>query len=273
MASLSREIEAFYRRFNEQQRLSDGQGALERLRTQAILARHLPPPPAVAIDVGGAAGAYAFPLARSGYDVHLVDAVELHVEQARAYAKTSGTPLASIARGDARSLKFASGRADAVLLLGPLYHLTEAADRLTALREACRVLRPGGVLAAAAISRFASFIDGLSTGAFRDAAFRDIVANDLISGQHRNPTGHIDYFTTACFHRPDELSTEIAQAGFADIRVLAVEGPVWAGAGFHDAMADPAQRERLLEFLARIEAEPSIQGASAHLIAVGRKPD
>jgi len=43
-----------------------------------------------------------------------------------------------------------------VLMLGPLYHLTEPADRHQALREAHRVLGPGGLLAAAAISRVAS---------------------------------------------------------------------------------------------------------------------
>jgi ubiquinone/menaquinone biosynthesis C-methylase UbiE len=273
MVSITPEIEQFYHQCNEQQRLSDDRGMFERLRTQAILTHHLPPPPAVVIDVGGAAGVYAFPLSEVGYAIHLVDPVALHIEQARAHATHSGISLASSSIGDARNLDFGSSQANAVLLLGPLYHLTEAGDRISALREAFRVLEPGGVIIAAAISRFVSFIEALTTGTFRDRAFQDIIACDLSSGQHRNPTGDITYFTTAYFHRPEELRSEIKQAGFDNIRVLAVEGPCWAGACFRDAMTDPAQREKVLQFVSTIEAEPSILGASAHFIAVARKPD
>src|SRR5579862_8645399 len=81
-----------------------------------------------------------------------------------------------------------SGIADSVLLFGPLYHLVDAADRLQALREARRILKHRGILFAAAISRFASLMAGLSFGTFQDAEFRTIVATDLASGQHRNPT-------------------------------------------------------------------------------------
>ena len=273
MGLLNPEIEEFYRKYDEQRRLSGERGAIEKLRTQAILARHLPPPPAVVIDIGGAAGVHAFPLADGGYDVHLVDPVARHIEQASARAKGSGISLASIVLGDARNLELASSQADAILLLGPLYHLTEVGDRISALCEAFRVLKPGGILIAAGISRFVSFIEAFSTGAFRDAAFRDIIASDLLSGQHRNSTGHTAYFTTAYFHRPEDLAEEVEQAGFSVVRVLAVEGPAWASAGIHDAMTDATQREQLLAFLSTIEAEPSILGASAHFIAVGRKPN
>jgi ubiquinone/menaquinone biosynthesis C-methylase UbiE len=217
-----------------------------------------------------AAGIYAFPLAQQGYQVRLVDPVELHLEQARAQAAKSGVALASITRGDARKLEVPSRRADAVLLLGPLYHLVERADRLQSLREARRILKPEGVLFAAGISRFASLIDGLSRGFFRDAEFRTIIDADLASGQHRNPLKRPDYFTTAYFHEPDELATEVREAGFADVHILAVEGPAWSAADFHDVWNDPPQRQRLMEFLWRIEREPSILGASAHFLALGR---
>ena len=73
----------------ERDRLSEGVGELERLRTQAILARHLPAAAGGDFDVGGAAGVYAFPLAGQGYQVHLIDPVELHLEQARLRASES----------------------------------------------------------------------------------------------------------------------------------------------------------------------------------------
>jgi ubiquinone/menaquinone biosynthesis C-methylase UbiE len=279
MSPIAREVEKYYQKGMESERLSGLLGELERLRTQAILVRNLPPAPSVILDVGGAARVYAVggaarvyasPLAGQGYRVHLIDPVELHLQQARDHSAKSGVALASITRGDARSLDFPSACADAVLLLGPLYHLAEYADRLQALREARRVLAPHGVLFAAAISRFASLIDGLSSGYFRDAEFRKIVAADLASGLHRNPTNNPAYFTTAYFHRPEDLAAELRDAGFSDAQVLAVEGPVWSAAHLQEAWSDPAERKNLMEFLALIEREPSVLGASAHLIAVAR---
>lgn len=271
MSLISKEIEGHYQQVLESERLSEGIGELERVRTQAILARHLPPLPAVIYDVGGAAGVYAFPLAEQGYQVHLIDPVELHLEQAWSRASESGIELASISQGDARRLDVSGQSADAVLFFGPLYHLVEYADRLQALREARRILKPGGILFAAAISRFASLIDGLSRGFFADPAFRTLVESDLDSGQHRNPTNHPAYFTTAYFHRPEELASEARDAGFYDVEVLAVEGPAWSAARFGESWDDAARHEKLLEFLSLIEREPSMLGASAHLIAVAHR--
>jgi SAM-dependent methyltransferase len=269
--SLRPEIESHYRQIKESERLSSGRGELERLRTEAILARRLPPPPATIFDVGGAAGVYAFPLAKQGYEVHLIDPVELHLDQAKAFARSSGIALNSITLGDARRLDIASGGADAVLLFGPLYHLVEQSDRLQALREAHRILRPGGVLFSAAISRFASLIDGLASGFFQDPEFRKIIAADLASGQHRNPTNNPFYFTTTYFHRPEDLADEVRSVGFDDVEILAIEGPAWSTAQFLEAWNDPALRQNLMEFLALIEREPSVKGASAHLMAVAHR--
>ncbi len=267
------EIEGHYLQTREWERLSAGLGELERLRTRAILARYLPPAPATIFDVGGGAGIYAFPLAQQGYQVHLIDPVESHLEQARSHAAASGVTLASITMGDARQLVIPAGIAGALLLLGPLYHLVEHTDRLQALREARRVLKPRAVLFAAAISRFASLMDGLARGFFQDAEFRKIVAADLASGQHRNPTDDPRYFTTAYFHRPEELAAEIRDPGFDDVEVLAVEGPAWSAGRFAEAWDDPIQRQSLMDFLSLIEREPSTMGASTHLIAVARRPN
>jgi len=271
MDLIPKEIDAHYRQVNESERLSNGFGELERVRTLAILARHLTPPPAVVVDVGGAAGVYSFPLAQQGYQVHLIDPVELHLQQARSRAAASGIALASITQGDARQLHLADNSAGAILLLGPLYHLIERADRRQTLLEARRVLRPQGLLFAAAISRFASLIDGLARGFFQDQAFREIVDADLRSGVHRNPTANPDYFTTAYFHRPEELAAEIAEAGFANVRTFGIEGPACSAPRLREAWNDPTQRQKLLEFLTRTEQEPSLQGASAHLLAIAEK--
>jgi ubiquinone/menaquinone biosynthesis C-methylase UbiE len=273
MGLIPKEIEAHYLEGGESERLLNEWGELERLRTQAILVRHLPSAPAVILDVGGGAGAYAFPLARQGYEVHLIDPVELHLEQARSYAKASGVTSASITQGDARQLDFPASSADAVLLLGPLYHLVERSDRLRALLEARRILRPRSALFAVSISRFASLIDGLSRGFFQDADFRKIVEADLTDGLHRNPTNHPAYFTTSYFHRPEEFAAEVAAAGFGDVQILAIEGPAWSTARFREFWNDRVQRQKLLEYLSWIEGESSIQGASAHVMAVALRPN
>jgi SAM-dependent methyltransferase len=147
---LSPEILAYYRRGGEHDRLSAGAGRLEFLRTWDILTRALPAPPATVLDVGGATGAYAAPLARAGYAVTVVDPVPEHV------AAAGALPGVAAVEGDARELPVADGGADAVLLLGPLYHLAARDDRVAAWREAARAARPGALVAGAVISRFAS---------------------------------------------------------------------------------------------------------------------
>src|ERR1044071_4816207 len=159
-----REIVDYYDRFAEESRLQHGPSRLELERTQDILARVLPPPPARVVDVGGAAGVYSAWLAARGYDVRLLDASPRLVAEARRLNATSSHPIAALDVGDARALPYDSSSADAVLVMGPLYHLPTKADRTAALGEALRVLVPGGVVAVAAISRFASAMDGLARG-------------------------------------------------------------------------------------------------------------
>lgn len=263
------EIAAYYAQGLERDRLAHGPGALELARTQRLLERYLPAPPAVVADVGGGPGRYAAWLAELGYRVHLVDPVPLHIEQARARSG-AGVSLASAEVGDARRLSLPDASVDAVLLLGPLYHLLQRADRLDALAEARRVCRRGGVVIAAAISRFASTLDGLRGGYLEDDAFAAVAAQDRRDGQHRNPTGDPAYFTTAYFHRPEELADECSAAGLVHETTLAVEGAGWLLADLDARLADARRRDVLLDAIAALEEEPTLLGVSAHLLAVAR---
>jgi ubiquinone/menaquinone biosynthesis C-methylase UbiE len=261
-----------YEQVSESSRLATRVFQIERARTEELILRHLLPAPATILDIGGGAGAYALWLAARGYAVHLIDPVGKHVEQARAGSmKQAESPLASAEIGDARQLSFPDNSADAVLLLGPLYHLLEREDRFQALREAHRVVRPGGFVWGAAISRFASFFDSLSSGFFADPAFAEILTRDLAEGRHHNPTDNPIYFTDAYFHRPGELSREFLAGGFEVVSVVAIEGPGWLARDFDPLWKDPAQRERLLECVRKVEREPSVLGASAHIMCLGRK--
>jgi len=108
-------------------------------------------------------------------------------------------------------------------------------------------------------------LEGLSSGFFRDVEFRKIVERDLTCGVHGNPTNEPAYFATAYFHRSDELATEVADAGFVDARILAIEGPVWSAALFREAWNDAAQRESLMNFLSLVESTfPAGRQRSSH---------
>ena len=270
MLPIDPEIVAYYDRTAEETRLEAGAGKLELERTRELIGRLAPPPPAVVLDVGGGAGPYALWLADQGYEVHLVDASRRLVEEAGRRSAGSARPIASMSVGDARALQRSDGSTDVVLLLGPLYHLPHPADRARALTEAARVLRPGGILLAAGISRFASALDGLARDLLTDRAFAAIVERDLASGRHLNPSPRPDWFTTAYFHHPDELASEVKSAGLELAGIYGVEGPVWLLADFDRRWSDAAGRESLLQLARVLESESTLLGASAHLIAAGR---
>ena len=233
---------------------------LELLRTRELLQRQLPSPPAVVLDVGGGTGVHAAWLAGRGYGVHLVDLVPGHVRAALEHG------MATAEIGDARRLSQADGSVDAVLLLGPLYHLVDRADRIAALVEARRVLRPSGVLFAAAIGRFMAVLDWAQSGGLTADIAAKLVPV-LTTGVHDPTLG----FTESFFHTAAELQQEVAEAGFADVRVVGVEGPAWTIVDAPDGDAD-AQFDSALRCAQLTETFAEIVDASAHLMALAAAP-
>jgi SAM-dependent methyltransferase len=270
--SLDPAIRAYYETSPEESRLEFGAFRLEELRSRELILRHIPELPAVVFDVGGAAGPYAFWLAERGYEVRLFDAVPRLIEVARQRNEHAERRLAACGVADARALPEPNASAVIVLLLGPLYHLVHEDDRQAALSEAFRVLRPGGVLIAAGISRWASALDGLTRELLRDPEFAPIVERDVHDGHHQNPTNRIDYFTTAYFHRPEDLRREAIDAGFEVEGLYGIEGPGWILSYLEERCNYPERREMVLQVARLLESEPSVIGCSAHLMVVGRKP-
>jgi ubiquinone/menaquinone biosynthesis C-methylase UbiE len=266
-------VSGYYERFGEGARLKTGMGKLEFERTREILLRFLPPAPATVLDVGGGTGPYSFWLAQRGYRVFLVEPSSKLLEEARRLSKRrrKGFPV-GCRQGDARTLDFPDDLAEAVLLFGPSYHLTESKDRHRALGEAFRVLKKNAVIFCAAISRFASAIDGMARRFFEDPTFFKIIKRDLRDGQHRNPTDNLDFFTDAYFHKPADLRNEMEQAGFTSCRVFPVEGLGIFLGDFEAAWNSQKLRTRLLDIIALTENEESIIGISPHLLGVARKP-
>lgn len=270
VTELPREIIQHYRSTDEGARLTEPSGLLEFVRTQEIVRRHLPTGGLRVLDVGGATGTHAAWLAADGHQVTLFDIVPEHVAAARQLADR--TPGMTVALADARRLPVPDGSFDAALLLGPLYHLTDRDDRLAALREAGRAVRPGGWIFVAAISRFASLFDGLARGFLFDPEFQRIVSADLASGQHRNDGDHPHWFTTGYFHHPGELRQECLDAGLSLLDVVGVEGLAGWLPQLTDRWDHPADLDVVLRFTRAVENEPSLLGLSSHLIAITRTP-
>jgi SAM-dependent methyltransferase len=254
------DIERYYEQaYDEAIRLTRSpHGQAEFARTQELLRRLLPGPPATVLDVGGGPGAHARWLTADGYSVHLIDLVPGHARAARGAQVNASV-------GDARRLPAGNGTADAVLMLGPLYHLTQRADRVTALREAARATRPDGMVIAAAISRNAALIDMTQQGRVTAANLAGLLTS-YATGVNDPASG----FTTAYFHRPEELAAEFTEAGLADPQIFGIEGPLWP---LLDAVgAQPADPlfVNALTCARTFETDPAIIGASSHLLAAAR---
>lgn len=252
------DILEYYERGGEDTRLVD---SVELLRTKVLLHRHLPDK-ATVLDVGGGSGVYATWLTEEGHRVRLVDPVPRHVATARAKGIDA-------VEGDARGLAEPDASHDAVLLLGPLYHLLDRADRVRALREAGRVSRD--LVIAAVISRWSPMFEGMLAGLVDVPGFTSMLREDLASGTRRGTQHHPHGFTTCYFHRPEEIVSEVADAGLTLVDLLPVEGMAHWIPDITDRLADPDKRALLLELLERTEREPALLGATAHLLAIARR--
>jgi SAM-dependent methyltransferase len=262
------EMKAYYDQGKERDRLAAPKGALEFARTQEILLRRLPTAPAVVADIGGGPGRYAVWLAELGYEVEHRDVVDLHVEQLRA----SGQPLVHTAAGDARHLDLPDSSVDAVLLLGPMYHLRERADRIRALREARRVVRDRGPIFIAAISRWAARLDGVLQERLYER-FPDFLLDLPESERTGNlppvaPGGFLGYT-----HRPDDLVDEVAESGLQLHDLVGVEGLPLSSDDMAGRVGDPTSWDVVLDGARAIERVPELLGLSPHMIATATRVD
>lgn len=264
---LAPEIDHFYSQvIDESGRLSgSADGRLELLRTQEILRRYLPSPPARILDVGGGPGVHAQWLIADGYHVELIDPVTRHVEQA---AKVCAARL-----GDARRLAAEDASYDVVQVLGPLYHLPNPQDRQAALSEARRVVRPGGLVAAAAINRYAPLFEQVTYARLHSERTQASISATLRTAVHDGKRG----FTLSYFHRAEELADEMRGAGLIEVEVFGVEGPAWSLLKVVEQQPGPGPSEELFASVltaARVaESHPELLAASSHLLAIGKAPD
>ena len=235
--------------------------------TLRALQAFLPPAPANLIDIGGGPGRYALELAGLGYAVSLVDLSPANLLFAQQKERESGVPLQTVQQANALDLSmFADESFDGALLMGPLYHLLEESQRLQALREARRVLKPGGVLAAAFISRFAALRDSAQGYPEWLIDYPERVEQLISRGINLDGWG----FTEAYFAHPDEIIPLCQAAGFETLKRMGCEGVV-SGHEKKINQLNAADFEKWAALNYAVSQDPAAIGASDHILYIGRK--
>jgi SAM-dependent methyltransferase len=152
-------IREFYEKYDEWSRIE--RCPIEFEINRRFISRYIKPGDTV-LDIGGGPGRYALELAQKGCEVTLLDLAPKHIDIAMEKAAEMNVQIRAVC-GDARRADvLVSGQYDAVLLMGPLYHLPEEADRIKAVASALKLLKHGGVFFAAFISCFAGVWDAVA---------------------------------------------------------------------------------------------------------------
>lgn len=229
------------------------------------LERVLPPPPATILDVGGGPGRYAIPLAVRGYRVTLVDLAQAHVEFALGQAAARGVPLDAVV-GDACDLsRWADQAFDAVLNLGPLYHLVDEGARCRAVDESLRVLRSGGVGAFAFLSLYAPVFDTLKH--LPDATLSpEQLLSMMRQGTNRSTVDETG-FTEVHFVEPFAVRPFLESRGASVVTVFGAEGLAAQSDGRLPPVSDPCFAD-WLEFVVATSETPAALYGSEHLVAL-----
>jgi len=263
------DIDEFYAATSEEGRLQLGLGPLEFERNKDLISRYLPKE-GVVIDIGGGPGIYAEWLAQLGHEVHLIDPVEKHIRQANKRSKQAKKPFKSHL-GEAQKLEFADGFAHLVILHGPLYHLQEPAQRLRAISEAKRILKPGGIVLGFAINHSASTLAALLNGFIHAPEIFEMCKAELTTGIHNPPINMPGVLPSAYFHRPEELKAEFETSGLTFLDTYAVEGLIWIDKNYFESRSDPAKKAKMLELMRITENDKALLSLSPHMMIAGKK--
>jgi len=232
--------------------------------------QYLPSPPAAVADIGGSVGRYAIVLTRQGYEVTLVDIAAKCLTFAQQKAKEEGVQLARVVNGDARNLGgLGDSTFDAVLLMGPLYHLLEHVQRVQAVREARRIVKAGGRIFASFVTPYSMIQYGLAHYIEYVTKEGDALDEILRTGIYRRPPGRPG-FPDAWLAYPQQVEPLMREGGFRKIDMRQCDALAYELEDGLNATTDPI-RERWLDLLYDLSRDPSIMGGGGHILYVGEK--
>jgi ubiquinone/menaquinone biosynthesis C-methylase UbiE len=221
------------------------------------------------LDLGGGPGRYAFHYAAKGYRVSLVDLSPGNIAFARRKQDELGVALESAETGDARDLSaLPDASFDLVLCMGPLYHLTDDADRARAVRECRRLAKPGGHLVFSFITHMAQAISVLQKWPGRIIEWEACLEHGIATG--RNDTAFDTGFTEARLVDPLEVAPFLEAQGLKVLRVAGAQGLFAQSEALLMALP-PAERQRWIDFSWRHSTKPSTLGASQHVLGIARR--
>lgn len=249
--------------------MEKGMGVFEFERVKSLIEKYIPWPASQIIDVGGGTGKYAEWLAKKGHMVHLVEPVEKHRILAQERADRLKNPF-TVHYGESRNLNFSDNFADVIILHGPLYHLQKKEDRLSAIREAKRVVRENGIILGFAINYTASTLAGLLNGLIHKTTFFDMCQKELTTSVHNQPDAFPWLLTEAFYHRPDRLKEEFVEQELECVNMHAVEGMVWLDKDYFESLNHEKKRKNLMRLLEITENDIGLLPFSPHMMIAAK---
>ncbi len=237
------------------------------------IARRVPPASRV-LDIGGGPGRYTVWSAQQGHRVVLADLSHEQLEIARSRVRVADVHdlVEEIVEADVCDLsRWPDGSFDAVLCLGPFYHLPDAADRVLAAREVARVLSPGALTFIALMPRYSLLRRALALpDERRQAADPEFRRRLLDEGTFINEVP--GRFTRGYGVRVEEVEPFFERHGFESLELLSSEGAsVGLSALAPDLLHDPELRAAISDLARDTARDRSILGLAGHLLYVGRK--
>jgi len=265
-------IKGYYSIFNEDERLiRDTSGRLEFEMTMRKLQKYLPTS-ATILDLGGASGAYTFPLAECGHQMYLADLSDTLIAKARekVISKKSENIISCDVVNAIDLSIYKEEQFDVVLLFGPLYHLLEVEERNQCIKEVHRVLKKGGLV-------FASFIPHLSGSiAIVDRYFwdpeqvnKDTLREVFHSGKFMNATNR--GFQEGYYPSSDEISQLFSDNHFTQLELSSIRGFGYEREEQLYALKDNEMFQEIIGLIEKTSGQKEIVETCGHAIYIGTK--